>query len=146
MKLAGAQIDDPVLDVSSLIDMVFLLLVFFMVTASLVKSEGDLSLELPGVVQQAVAVDMPDEQIIEVRENGRVYLNGSEYGTPDKNEIPDLVLTLTRYNAACTASKNKALITIWAEAESEHQRTIDVMNACADAGIKNITFTTSIDN
>ena len=145
MKLSHSQIEDPVLNVSSLIDMVFLLLVYFMVTASLVKSEGDLSLELPGVVQQAVAVDMPDEQIIEVRENGRIYLNGSEYGTPDKNEIPDLVLTLTRYNQACTAAKNKALITIWAAGESKHQRIIDVMNACADAGIKNITFTTSLE-
>lgn len=145
MKLSHSQIEDPVLDVSSLIDMVFLLLVYFMVTASLVKSEGDLSLELPGVVQQAVAVDMPDEQIIEVRENGRIYLNGSEYGSPDQNDIPDLVLTLTRYNQACAASKNKALITIWADGESEHQRIIDVMNACADAGIKNVTFTTSLE-
>ncbi len=145
MKLSHSQIEDPALDVSSLIDMVFLLLVYFMVTASLVKSEGDLSLELPGVLQQAVAVDMPDEQIIEVRENGRIYLNGSEYGTPDKNEIPDLVITLTRYRQACDAANNKALITIWAAGESEHQRIIDVMNACADAGIKNVTFTTSLE-
>lgn len=145
MKLAQSLIEDPVLDVSSLIDMVFLLLVYFMVTASLVKSEGDLSIELPGVVQQAVTVDMPDEQIIEVRANGRVYLNGSEFGSINSHEIPDLVYTLKRYKQACTASQNKALITIWAEDEAEHQRIIDVMNACADAGIKNVTFSTSIE-
>ena len=145
MKVNIPTADNPALDVSSLIDMVFLLLVFFMATASLVKSEGDLGIKLPGVVQQAAQVDMPDEQIIEVRESGRVYLNGREFGEHNAHDIPELVSTLARYRMASDASKNKALITIWAEDTAKHQRVIDVMNACADAGIENITFTSSTE-
>ena len=52
--------ESPALEIASLIDMVFLLLIYFMVTASLVKSEGDLGIKLPGLVRQAVSVDMPD--------------------------------------------------------------------------------------
>jgi len=145
MKIRVPGTDEPDLDIASLIDMVFLLLIYFMVTASLVKSEGDLGIKLPGVVQQAVSVDMPDEQIIEVRETGRILLNGREFGSTDSPELPELVGTLVRYRMASEASKNKALITLWAADEARHQRVIDVMNACADAGIKNVTFTSSAE-
>jgi biopolymer transport protein ExbD len=143
MKINAPAADEPALDVSSLIDMVFLLLVYFMVTASLVKSEGDLGIKLPGIVQQAVQVDMPDEQVVEVRANGQVYLNGREFGHPDEQELPELTFVLDRYRQASDASKNKALITIWAADEAKHQRVVDVMNACAAAGIENVTFTSS---
>lgn len=140
MKLHVPGADDPKLNVSSLIDMVFLLLVYFMVTCSLVRSEGDLGIKLPGMVETAVSVDMPDEQMIEVRENGRVYLNGREFGRFDSQDLSDLEDVLARYKAASLASQNKALITILAADKSKHQRVIDVMNACAGAGIENITF------
>ena len=145
MKVNIPGTDAPALDVSSLIDMVFLLLVFFMVTASLVKSEGDLGIKLPGVVRQAAAVDMPDEQIIEVRETGQVFLNGREFGRHDDTDLTDLQLVLERYRLASEASQNKALITIWANNKAKHQRVVDAMNACAGAGIENITFASSKD-
>jgi len=144
MKIALGTEGEPELEIASLIDMVFLLLIYFMVTASLVKSEGDLGIKLPGMVQQAVAVDMPDEQIIEIREDSRVFLNGRVFGEADEQELPDLVSTLQRYRLASEASKNRALITIWAADDVKHQRVIDVMNSCADAGIEDITFTASL--
>jgi len=130
------------LEISSLIDMVFLLLVYFISTCTLVKSEADLGLKLPGLVQQAVKVDMPDEQVIEVQANGRVLLNGREFRSPpaQPNELPSLVDTLTLYKQASDAGGNKALITVMAEDKAKHQRVIDVMNACAGAGIENVTF------
>ena len=140
MKLNMPQMDEPELDVAPLIDLVFLLLVFFMVSCSLVKSEGDLGLQLPGMVAQAESVDMPDEQIIEIKANGRVYLNSREYDSFASTELPTLTDTLRRYKAACDAAKTKALITISASDDTKQQRVIDVMNACAAAHIKNITF------
>ena len=140
MKMNLPEMDEPELDVTSLIDLVFLLLVFFMVTCSLVKSEGDLGIQLPGMVAQAESVDMPDEQIIEIKANGRVYLNNQEYDSFDSTDLPGLTNTLERYKAASLASKTKALITISADNATKHQRVIDVMNACAAAKIKNITF------
>jgi biopolymer transport protein ExbD len=145
MNLSMPEMDEPELDVSALIDLVFLLLIFFMVSCSLVKSEGDLGIQLPGMLAQAESVDMPDEQIIEIKESGRVYLNSREFDSFDSQELPTLVATLKRYKASSDAAKNKGLITISAADESEHQRVIDVMNACAAAKITNITFAGTSD-
>lgn len=140
MNVNLPEMDEPELDVAPLIDMVFLLLVYFMVTASLVKSEGDLGIQLPGRVQQTESVEMNDEQIVEVTNTDAVMLNGTRFGTPDSNALPELVATLTRYKESCDALSSKALVTIAAADESRHQRLIDVMDACAAAGIKNVTF------
>ena len=137
------EMEDCELNVSSLIDMVFLLLVYFISTCSLVKSEGDLGIKLPGMLAQAEAVDMPDEQIVDIHENGRVFLNSREFDDANSIQLPQLVAILQRYKAACVASKNEALITINADDKTKHQRVIDVMNACASAGIKGITFSAS---
>ncbi len=134
------DMEDLELNISSLIDMCFLLLVYFISTATMRQSEGDLGIKLPGAVAQAEALDMPDEQIIEVRENGSIFLNGREFDKFDSQNLPQLVEILRKYKAACTMAKNEPLITINGEDTAKHQRVIDVMNACASAGIKNITF------
>jgi len=145
MRVQPPSLDDPDVNVASLIDMVFLLLVYFMVSASLVKSEADLGIRLPGMLAQAQAVELPDEQMIEIRENGRVILNGREYDSPESQDLPELVSLLIRYRLSSEASGNEPMITIWAEDDVPHQRVIDVMNACAQAGIKNVTFTAVAD-
>jgi biopolymer transport protein ExbD len=140
MKLAIPEYEEPDLNVASLIDMVFLLLVYFMASASLQKSEADLGIRLPGMVAQAQAVDMPDEQIIEIKESGHVILNGRPFDRPESQELPELVATLLRYRQSCEANRSEALITISADDNTVQQRVIDVMNACAVAKIRNVTF------
>jgi biopolymer transport protein ExbD len=140
MRINMPELEEPELNVAPLIDMVFLLLVYFMVSASLVKSEGDLGIRLPGMNPTAEAVDMPDEQIVEVRANNRVYLNDREYDNFDSMDMPQLVAVLQRYKAASDAAQSKAMITINGDDKATHQRVIDVMNACASAGITNVTF------
>ena len=129
------------LQIAPLIDCVFLLLIYFMVTCSLRRSEADLGLTLPGTIGQSQEVAMPDEQIIEVMSDGRIVLNNTVYGTAGgEREMPELVATLRRFKAACDAARTKALISIFAEDEARHGRVIDAMNACAGAGLKNVTF------
>ena len=133
------------LAIAPLIDCVFLLLIYFMVTSSLKKSEADLGITLPGSVTQSQEQIMPDEQIIEVDAQGRVMLNGRDYGENGSKEMPELYETLVRYRLACRDAKSKALITIYAADEAMHERTIDVMNLCAGAGIKHVSFSAGGD-
>jgi biopolymer transport protein ExbD len=111
-----------------------------MVTASLRKAEADIGLSLPGIVQQSHPLQMPDEQIIEIDAEGRVTLNNTAYGSPSQRELPQLLQQLARYRVACRTAGTKALVTIQAVDKTKHQRIIDVMNACAGAGIRNVTF------
>jgi biopolymer transport protein ExbD len=128
------------LQIAPLIDVVFLLLIYFMVSSSLKRSEADLSLTLPGQVAQAKALKMPDEQIIEVLSNGSIVLNEKSYADPFKADLEALEFTLTRYREASQLAGSEAMITIAAEDESVHERVIDVLNACAGAGITSVTF------
>ena len=140
MKLKLPEEEEPELSISPLIDMTFLLLIYFICTCTLITPEADLGIRLPGMVAQATTVDMPDEQIIEVRHNGQVFLNDKEYDKPSSQDLPELQRVLRSYKAASEASGNQALVTIRAEDHTEHQRVIDVMNACAAAKIKDVSF------
>ena len=140
MKLKLPEEEEPELSISPLIDMTFLLLIYFICTCTLITPEADLGIRLPGMVAQATTVDMPDEQIIEVRHNGQVFLNDKEYDKPSSQDLPELQRVLRSYKAASEASGNQALVTILAEDDTEHQRVIDVMNACAAAKIKDVSF------
>ena len=145
MKLCLPAENEPELDMAPLIDMTFLLLIYFICTCTLITPEGDLSIRLPGMVAQATAVDMPDEQMIEIRTSGEVILNDRAFDSATSTELPELVATLTRYRLSAEASGNKAMITILAEDDTPHQRVVDVMNACAAAKLKDVSFAGTSD-
>jgi len=140
MKLSELTEEKAELQIAPLIDVVFLLLIYFMVTAALIKKEADMSVSLPGQVQQTEPMDMPDEQIIDILSDGRVLLNNRFYGEDGGRDLPELEETLIRYREASESLGSKALITIQPEDDTMHERVIDVLNACAGAGIKNLTF------
>lgn len=134
-------LEEPVgLPIAPLIDVVFLLLIYFMITSDLKKQEADLGIQLPGSIMQSKTVQIPDEQIIEVMADNRIILNNWTFNEDSGHDIPHLFATLLRYRLAATASKSKALVTIQAEDDALHERVIDVMNACNAAGIKHVTF------
>ena len=126
-----------------MIDMVFLLLVFFMVTAKPIKQESDISLGLPGTVAAEETVELPDEQRIRIEEDGSIVLNDSVLGVPADSALDGLVATLKRFKESADANKTDALVTLDAADGSNHQRIVDVLNACAKADIGGVTFSDS---
>ncbi|HNX53059.1 MAG TPA: biopolymer transporter ExbD [Pontiellaceae bacterium] len=132
--------DKMKLQLVPLIDCVFVLLIYFMVCCTLVRPEADLSLSLPGQVKQTETVVMPDEQVIEVRSDGTIILNDQQYANDSKADTAALEQTLIRYREASSLLDVQPLITISADKDSVHGRVVDVLNACAGAGIKNVTF------
>jgi len=133
---------DPKAEVAMtpLIDCVFLLLVFFMVSTTFNKSEADISFSLPGTAAQSEAVEMPDEQIIQITEGGNVFLNDLEYDAAGDSEMPELVKTLVLFRQTAEANHVPAMITIAPEDAVTQQRVVDVLNACTAAKVGNVTF------
>ena len=126
-----------------MIDMVFLLLVFFMVTAKPVKQESDISLGLPGTVSAEESVELPDEQRIRIEDDGSIVLNDSVIGPPADSALTGLVATLKRFKESADANKADALVTLDASDGTTQQRIVDVLNACAKADIGGVTFSDS---
>jgi biopolymer transport protein ExbD len=123
-----------------MIDMVFLLLVFFMVTAKPIRQESDLGFGLPGAVAQEGPVDIPDEQRIIIRGDLQVVLNDLELDGPGSVELPELFSTLERFKKASELSGSKAMLTIAPAKNVPHQRVVDVLNVCGRAQLTNVTF------
>lgn len=124
----------------SMLDVIFLLLIYFMVTAAFVKEETDISLSLPSRVQQDEPLDMPEEQIIDILADGAVLLNGQAHDPPLDPALPRLTATLTRFRQAAADAQVPAFIVVQAEDDAHHQRVIDVLNACAVAQITLVSF------
>lgn len=145
MKLKRMDDIKAEVDMTPMIDCVFLLLVFFMVSTTFNKQEADISFALPGTAEQSDAVEIPDEQIIQITEAGNVFLNDLEYDRPTDPNMPELIKTLELFRKTAEANKVPAMITIAPEDNVKQQRVVDVLNACTAAKIANVTFAVGDD-
>ena len=130
----------PQIPIAPLIDAVFLLLIYFMVTSSLEKQEADISFKLPGTVEQEEPLELPDEQVIEIRENGQIVVNEYSYDSPQSNRLIELQAMLTRLQESSLANKTVTQVTIAPDPKTRHARIIRVMDAVAAAGITGVNF------
>ena len=131
------------LQIAPMIDVCFLLLFFYILTSKPVQPEADINMTLPGTVAQEESLEIPDEQRISILEDGQIVLNDLAMDEPHSRELPALLKTLTRFKESVDANKSEALITVDAADGSQHQRIVDVLNACARAGIRGVTFAAS---
>lgn len=140
MRLRRKDVQTVEMQMGPMIDMVFLLLVFFMVSAKPVKQESDINIGLPGTVSQEEALDIPDEQRIQIQQNGQIVLNDQPMDSPANAEMPSLLTTLKRFKESADSNKTEALITIDADDAANHERIVQVLNVCARAEITGVTF------
>ncbi len=124
----------------SMLDIVFLLLIYFMVTAAFVKEEADISMSLPSRVEQDEPLEMPEEQVLDVLADGSVWLNGQPFDDETDHVLPELTRTLARFRVASEDAGVPAFVVVQAEDQARHQRIIDVLNACAVAEIELVSF------
>ena len=125
-----------------MIDIIFVIMLFYMVRAAQVQREHQLNMTLPGKENVDKFQRAPVEEILlTVDEEGVVYLNDEEAGAPGDTKLESLASQLEgiRKNASDTGLKVVAVLQT--EQATPYQRVIEVMNALAKAKISNLTFT-----
>src|SRR6185436_20274505 len=127
--------------IAPMIDVVFVIMLFFMVMAGAVKVENELNSQLPGVAETESSTEFVDEQIIAISDTGEVSLNDEPFDSAQSKDLPQLKATLMRLKENADAAKTPAVVTIVSEEQSKYSRTIDVLDALAVAKIDNVTFT-----
>ena len=125
-------------DITPMIDVVFLLLIYFMLLP--LQQEADIAIKLPSETPPAESLDLPSEHIIDVYPNGMVLLNGAPMDGNDDRIMSRLTTTLTRLRLSSDRAKISTIVKIQADPDSPHQRSIDVLNACAKAEVKKVSF------
>ena len=134
--------EEDSLDLTPMIDIVFLLLVYFMVTMKLIKEEADLGMTLPSESEsnESPPDDIPEEVLVEVLPDASILLNGSQIDVVGSRKMPELTRTLSRLKKAADRIGVPFFVTILADPDSLHGRAVDVLNACATAEVKMVSF------
>lgn len=128
--------DDPELDVSSLIDVCFLLLIYFLVTTTIVMQEMDLDFGMsgPGLVSESPSAPL----IIRLDANGRITLNPNHFPevvgeAGGGKELPILIERLEMLKAGRGES---APVILSLDDQVDYQRVVDLFNCLAQCGVR----------
>jgi len=128
--------------IAPMVDVVFVIMLFFMVMAGAVKVENHLISNLPGSVESD-SVDFVDETIITIAEDGEIALNDEPMDTPTSKNMRNLKGSLARLKQNAVSSGNKIIVTIVSEPQASYDRVVDALNALSAAQITDVTFTVS---
>jgi biopolymer transport protein ExbD len=117
--------------IAPMLDILFVLLLFFMVTAGAQKHEASLTTQLPGGKPGG---DVPLQ--IGIDSDGQVNVSGVPVSDADDRQLAPLV---DRLNQVLASTPTQPVV-ITPERSTKQQRVIDVLNACAAAKVKNLAF------
>ena len=130
MNLRQRVSEEPEINVISMVDIVLVLLLFFMVTSSFVH-QSHLSMELPKA-QQATAGEPKTPITIDLSAAGQVRMN--------KQVVP--MSDLAGQLKALAAKDPERVIVLRADKNTTQQYVIDVLDAAQEAGLTRISFAT----
>ncbi len=135
MKLRGRERDEPEINLTSLIDVVLLLLVFFMVTTSFVR-ESQLAIRLPEIASENAPQPETTPLEITVTAQGDYLVNGR--GLID-NRPATLQAALRQLLPEVGEARR---ITISADAQATHQAVVTAMDVAGRTGFSEISMAT----
>ena len=131
----------PGFQIAPMIDVVFVIMLFFMVMAGLRQKEGEIGLRLPDGGLLSGNIKLPDEELmLEIFRDGSVTLNGESFDAANAPKLPLLTRSLRRIQHTVTAQQSKVLATIHSEPDAGFQRVMDVLDALHQAGVVHVTF------
>lgn len=134
MRFGNPRREDVDLNITPLIDIVFLLLIFFMVSTTFQK-ESELRVQLPQADQQeSVQPKKPLEIVISAE--GQYAIGGR---TLDDNSLPTLLQSL---RTAVGDDREQPLV-VRADARTPHQAVVRAMDAASQLGLTRLSIATA---
>jgi len=133
MNFQPERKEDVELNITPLIDVVFLLLIFFMITTTF-ERESELSITLPEASRE-VSEAKPDAIRVSVDARSRVYVN-------DQALLNTRTTTIKEAIDKALGDLRDVPVIISADAEATHQIVVNVMDAARQLGLVKITFAT----
>lgn len=137
MKLGSRPKAEPEVNLTSLIDVVLLLLIFFMVSTSFVK-QSQISIRLPEASSSAAVEEKPEQLEIMITEQGTYLLNGRELVNSRPETIRNALMKLSDGDTSLP-------LTISADANARHQHVVTAMDVAGKLGFVQISIATVDD-
>jgi len=134
MQFGRARREEPDVNLTPLIDVVFLLLIFFMVSTTFSK-ESEIAIELPTADGEVAPAEARTVEIL-IDASGRFFVNKQEV-------INTRVDTLKRAIAKEAGDDPEPRILLSADRQTPHQAVITAMDAARRLGFSHLTFSTT---
>ena len=129
MNLRPRRAEDPDVSLTPLIDVVFLLLIFFMVTTTF-RKEGEFDVTLP---EASNTETVREEQHLTIMVDAAGFYQVGELRLPDRR-----LSTLSSALQSAVGTAREQAILIRGDAQTPHQAIVRVLDAATQLGLKNI--------
>ena len=137
MKLSLRSRTQPEVNLTSLIDVVLLLLIFFMVSTSFVK-QSQIAIRLPQADSAAIVEEVPGQIDIMITATGTYLINGREL----INNRPETIRNALR---KVSAGNSNLPMTVSADANAKHQYVVTALDVAGRLGFVKIDIATIND-
>jgi biopolymer transport protein ExbD len=132
VKLETFDEDEPAINLTPMIDVVFTLLVFFMLATKFAERERALDVQLPAASAAAEPTRAPHELVINVSRDGSVSIDG--------HALQGNALHQVLADAARTAPGTP--VTLRGDRRGSYEEIVQVLNECMRAGLSDLSLST----
>jgi biopolymer transport protein ExbD len=128
--------EQPTLNLTPMIDVVFLLIIFFMVGTQYSELERSIELKVPEVTDYGALTAAPEKRVVNVYRDGRITL--------DRQDVN--IAELTQQLARARAQYADLGVVVRGDGGGRFQRVAEVLNACKQAGISELAISVKLSN
>ncbi|MEO0997568.1 MAG: biopolymer transporter ExbD [Pseudomonadota bacterium] len=132
LKVRGRE--EPQVNLTSLIDVVFLLLIFFMVSTSFIK-ESEISIRLPEADATPLQAERPETVEILVTAGGTYWINGRELVNNRRSTLAEALREVS-------AGDTSLPVVLSADADARHQFVVTAMDVAGELGFRQWSIAT----
>jgi len=136
MPLKTEDMEEPALNLTPMIDIVMLLVIFFMVGTQFTEDESQYEIELPSVSSAMPLTALPDEMVINVTEEGNIFLAGEE------KTLPELESALRE---ARLRYEDQAVV-IRGDNDCPYQNVMTILNICKRVRINTLQLANRVES
>ena len=123
----------PGIQLAPLVDVLLLLLIFFLMTWNAARNENELDVKLPSASAAKENAAPAGPVVVNVKTDGTVIVNRR---TLSGAELGDLLRNLVQLDA-------QQAVVIRGDETGAYKNVVDVLNICSQAGVSNVAFATA---
>jgi len=128
-----APLQHPGIQLAPLVDVLLLLLIFFLLTWNAARNENELDVKVPKASAAKEKSAPVGDVVVNVKADGNVIVNRR---TLTPAELTDLLKSLVQLNT-------EQAVIIRGDEAGAYKNIIAVLNICTEAGITNVAFATA---
>jgi biopolymer transport protein ExbD len=123
----------PGIQLAPLVDVLMLLLIFFLLTWNAARNENELDVKVPKASAAKEKAAPPGDVVVNVRADGTVVVNRRSMNGTELNDLLQNLVKLYPEQA----------VVIRGDEGGAYKNVVNVLNICSEAGVTNVAFATA---